>query len=53
MQYVFDPETLCEVAHSHRKHPPRTAAFSGRAWGREQEGNERGLTGRYRWPSTP
>ena len=33
MQYVFDPEILCEVAHSHRKHPPRTAAFSSRARG--------------------
>ena len=27
MKYVFDPEILREVARSHRKHPPRTAAF--------------------------
>ena len=53
MKYVFDPDILSEVARSHRKHPPGTAAFSGHARGREQEGNGRVLTGRYRWPRTP
>ena len=53
MRYVFDPEIRREVVRSHRKHLPRTAAFSGRARGREQEGNERGLTEPYRWPRTP
>ncbi len=33
MKYVFDPEILREVARSHHKHPPRTAAFSGRTGG--------------------